>query len=683
MFCLEGKALRFAIDACGRCASFYNRYTCHEYIHTPGALWKLICAVHGTERVEAPIWADNQPFTATRKADEITLRYEGLRWEDGQIDAELTLRFHMTDKGLQVTADLENRDPRVQLVELQLTPVSGARTLSGDPQNDYIAWPRDLGRRVRNPAYADLSTYAGFRKYERHDQFHTDMDALYQGGTASMQWYDWYNKEEGLYCGAEDITRQALCLHIERDVKLNVLRFGFIRYPMLEAGESWSGQAVDFYPHLGDWHAGAKLYRAWMDTEGGFTPPKRPAWCQDMTGWLRLIFKQHHCETNWDFTQIPALYDELEAAGFKTLYLLGWERGGFARMWPDYEVDERMGGLKKLREGIDYVHGKGGRVLMFLSYALIDRQSRYYREEGGDQVTLRSIWHQEIPFSETYCGEGTYRKIANPPMPMYLACPGAPAWQEKMKRAAKVCLEAGADGVLYDLGGLKPYFCYAEGHTHAKPSHSHEHKAENFAGLRAYVKTFGEDKVILMEHNVDIFGQSMDVAHGSNSTPDRRLLDPKTAGDLQAARDDEMLLEMYRYTFPELVMTNRECGEDENHYLAMAGYSFLLGLRFDMTIYRCCGSLSDIPTYAAYLKELNGLYTKYADYILRGTFVDTDGFTSDNARVYAKAWRSAQGGMAFTLWNPTDEDQAVTLTGADGRKITLTVPAERATAMAL
>ena len=44
---------------------------------------------------------------------------------------------------------------------------------------------------------------------------------------------------------------------------------------------------------------------------------------------------------------------------------------------------------------------------------------------------------------------------------------------------------------------------------------------------------------------------------------------------------------MYRYTFPELVMTNRECGEDEVDYKAMAGYSFLLGLRFDMTIFRC------------------------------------------------------------------------------------------------
>ncbi|HSK68168.1 MAG TPA: DUF6259 domain-containing protein, partial [Candidatus Limnocylindria bacterium] len=551
--------------------------------------------------------------------------------------------YAVTDLGLEVTAQLENRDASVQLAELQLTPVSGARTLSGNPEEEYLAWPNDMGRRVRNPAFADLSVFAGFRKYERHDQFHTDMDALYQSGNASMQWYDWYSSLEGLYCGAKDTTRQALCLHVERDVKLNVLRFGFIRYPMLEAGESWAGQALCFYPHEGDWHAGAKFYRAFMDGEGGFTPPARPTWCQDMTGWLRLIFKQHHGEINWDYSRIPELYDELAAAGFNTLYLLGWEEGGFARMWPDGRPDPRMGGEELLRKGIDYVHGRGGKVLMFLSYALIDRESEFYRLRGGDQATIRSIWGEEIPFAETYCGEGTYRKIANPPMPMYLACPGAPMWHDKMKEAAKTCLDLGADGVLYDIGGWKPFFCYAQGHTHQKPSHSHQSKAANYADLRNWVKSFGEDRIILMEHNVDVYGQSMDVSHGSATIPDRRLLSPATAANPAGARDDRMMLEMYRYTFPELVVTNRECGQDEEHYRAMAGYSFLLGLRFDMTIYRCCGSLSDIPNYTAYLKELNALYNQYADFVLRGTFVDTDGFTCSNPLVFAKGWRGAHG----------------------------------------
>ena len=127
-----------------------------------------------------------------------------------------------------------------------------------------------------------------------------------------------------------------------------------------------------------------------------------------------------------------------------------------------------MGGEKLLREGIEYVHRKGGKVLMFLSYALIDHHSDFYLKEGGDKATIRSIWGEDIPFAETYCGEGTYRKIGNPAMPMYLACPGSPLWQEKMKEAAKTCLELGADGVLYDIGS-QTLFCYAEDTPPSQP----------------------------------------------------------------------------------------------------------------------------------------------------------------------------------------------------------------------
>lgn len=679
---IQNEVFSYTLDDQGHNSSFLHRATNHEFVQIPGTVWKLIYSVPGTEQAERTVWQDGQNQQITADEGALTLHCDKLTDEDGRpIDASLTLRFLCDPRGLRVTAELQNRDPSVVLQEIQVTPVSGVRSLSGRHEDDFIAWPRDLGIRVPDPAYNDLSTYAGFRKYERHDQFHTDMDALYQGYHASMQWFDWYNSEEGLYIGSEDTTRQALCLHAERDTRLNVLRFGMIRYPMLKAGESWQGQAIDCFPHVGDWHAGARFYRAFMEKEGGYIPPKRPDWCRDMTGWLRVILKQHHGELNWDYSDIPALYDEAAAAGFNTLYLLGWEKGGFARMWPDYVVDERMGGVEKLREGIEYVHQRGGRVLMFLSYALVDHHSDFYLKEGGSSVPIRSLWDEEIPFSETYCGEGTYRKIGNPAMPMYLACPGAPLWQEKMKWAAKQCLDLGADGVLYDIGGLYPYFCYAQGHTHQKPSHSHESKAANYRGLREYVKTFGEDKIILMEHNVDLYGQSMDISHSDNSQPDARLLDPASAEDLDAARRDSRLAEMYRYTFPELMSTNRECGEDEDHYRAMAGYSFLMGLRFDMTIYRCCGSLKDLPRYAAYLKELNALYHRYAKHLLRGLFVDTDGFATDDPYVLVKGWRAEDGTMAVTLWNPTAHDRTVTVTNTQtGETTVVNIAAEMAAA---
>lgn len=680
MYHLRNAVMAYALDERGFCCSARHVPTDHEWIEVPGAIWKLIYSVPGTERVESVIWQENQQPVIHFSDSCLELLYDRLIGEDSRIiQASLRLELFLDSRGLRVTADLENRDSAVILQELQVVPVSGARSLSGSPAEDSIAWPSNLGMRISNPAFSDLSTYAGFRKYERHDQFHTDLDALYQGGSCSMQWLDWYNDREGLYIGSEDTTRQALCMHVERDTKLNVLRFGIIRYPMIGNGEIWHGQAIDCFPHSGDWHAGSRYYRAFMESKGGYIPPERPAWCRDMTGWLRVILKQHHCELNWDYSDIPALFDEVREAGMHTLYLLGWEKGGFARMWPDYVADDRMGGEKKLREGIEYVHAHGGRVLMFLSYALVDHHSDFYLHEGGKDVPIRSIWQEEIPFAETYCGEGTYRKIGNPPMPMYLACPGAPLWQEKMKWAARRCLELGADGVLYDIGGMIPYFCYAQNHTHCKPSHSHENKAANYRDLRNYVKHFGEDKAILMEHNVDIYGQSMDISHGICTHPDARLLNPVTAEDLSLQKTDSALPEMYLYTFPELISTNRECGEDEEHYLAYAGYSFLLGLRFDMTIYRCCGSLKDLPDYTAYLKELNALYRKYARHLLQGRFVDRDGFTWDNPYVYVRGWKASDGSMAVTLWNPTGHAQIVSIRHTDtGKTTTVTVPAEKA-----
>ncbi len=679
MTSLNGKTMDYALDENGMHASLKFAGG-SERVEECGHIWKLIYSVPGTEFAERPVFQEHQaPGSACVRADadRLTLTYDSLTGADGeQLDVGLEICLQMTNRGLRINARVENRDARIVVQEIQLTPVSGVRSLNGDPEHDFLAWPRDLGIRVPRPAFNDLSTYAGFRKYERHDQYHTDMDALYPSGQASMQWFDWYREEVGLYIGSEDTAHETHGLHAERDTRKNLLRFGCIYYPMLSAGRSYQSPWMDIYPHAGDWHAGSRMYRAFMEKKSGYVPPERPDWCRDMTGWLRVILRQHHGEYNWTYADIPALWDETEAAGFNTLYLLGWEQGGFARMWPDYVPDPGAGGVEKLKEGIEYVHSRGGRVVMFLSYLLVDPKSRFFREEGGKDVLMQSIWDEPIPFAETYSGEGTYRKIGNPPMPMYAACPGAPKWQEKMKWAASQCLELGADGVLYDIGGYYAYFCFAHGHTHARPSMAYADKAANYAGLRAHVKSYGSDRAIFMEHNVDIFGASMDMAHGVCVWPDARLLTTQGAEDLARAGEDSRLSEMYRYTFPELLTTNRECGQDEEHYRAYAGYSFLLGLRFDMTIYRCCGSLKDIPAYTAYLKELNALYHQYARYLLEGRFVDRDGFESDNPYVYVRGWKAQDGGLAVTLWNPTSREQCVKVRTEDGNEKTVHIMPE-------
>jgi hypothetical protein len=128
------------------------------------------------------------------------------------------------------------------------------------------------------------------------------------------------------------------------------------------------------------------------------------------------------------------------------------------------------------------------------------------------------------------------------------------------------------------------------------------------------------------------------------------------------------LIELYRYTFPELIMTNRNVAHDEVNYRENANYSFVYGLRFDMSIYRCCGSLSDLPNYAAYLKELNSLRAQYQDFLLKGRFIDQEGFCLDNAAIVAKGYKAEDGRMAVALWNQSDCCQcyALTATGQSG-----------------
>ena len=660
MFLLENNVMRYGLNELGQVVTVYNKLTCHEYVHTPGELWKLIYAEG--ERTEIPVYSLGQSFTCRQEPRALTLTYDTLRGDGRTLDVGLTLHFTMDDDSLAVRADIDNRDD-AQVMELSITAVSGVRSLSGQPEGDAIAWPHRMGMRVPTPAFSDLSVYAGYRKYERHDQFHTDLDNLYPA-PLSMQWYDWYNGEEGLYVGSHDTSHHTVCMHVERDVKQNILRMGVIRYPMLEKGERDQGAPIVYAPHRGDWHQGAKRYRAFMEQSGNWRAPHQPGWAKKFKGWLRVILKQHHMECNWTFDDIPRLWDETAAAGMDTLFLLGWEQGGFARRWPDYVVDKRMGGEAKLKAGIDYVHRHGGKVILFLSYSLIDHQSDYYLEGPGRQVTIKSIWGEEVPFAETYCGEGTYRKAGNPPMPMFLACPGADAWQEKMLASADVCLSLGADGVLYDLGGLKPYFCYDKTHNHAKPSHTCEQKAARFQELHDHIHAAHPEDIILMEHSVDIFNQHMDIVHSSRIVSEEN--------DLSA---------MYRYTFPELVQTNRECGQDEDRYHWKAGFSFLYGLRFDMTIYRCCGSLSDIPNYAAYLKEINDLRARYENTLLLGRFVDEDGIAWDQPQVRVKAYAADDGEVGCALWNPTAAPADVTVTFADGRKARAHVPAEGVAAL--
>ena len=84
MYELQGKTMIYRLDSRGRSVSCYHRQTGHEYIHTPGAVWKLIYAVKNTERVEVPVWAEEQRFSVQAGENSLTLCYDGLTGDEGR-----------------------------------------------------------------------------------------------------------------------------------------------------------------------------------------------------------------------------------------------------------------------------------------------------------------------------------------------------------------------------------------------------------------------------------------------------------------------------------------------------------------------------------------------------------------------------------------------------------------------
>ncbi len=85
-------------------------------------------------------------------------------------------------------------------------------------------------------------------------------------------------------------------------------------------------------------------------------------------------------------------------------------------------------------------------------------------------------------------------------------------------------------------------------------------------------------------------------------------------------------------------------------------HALLLGMFSDVEIFRCRKTVASAPKYAAWLKEANGLRERCGDFLLRGCYRDTLGFTLDHSGILARAFIARDGRMAVVATqSETDE----------------------------
>lgn len=652
MYTLQNRLTSLTFDPQGALLALINRQTGRNYVAQPSIPWKLIYS--DDDCLEREITAEEQePPQVEIGPQHLTFTYPHLHTGQGTLDIalRLTVQVHGEEETLWRAA-IDNRAP-VMVREVWFPWLRGIVSVGRDPAHDCLAWPAGCGQRIPNP----LARLGGDHSFRGYSLEYNRLRGLYPG-PLSMQWLDLYTADAGLYLASYDPSLATTCLHISKQFDpTETLALAIVKYPFAGQGASWDSPPAGVAAHTGDWHWGARRYRAWANA--WMQTPKPPGWVQRMPGWVCTIMKHQYGEINWDYPGIGQLLTEAQSVGLDTLFLFGWYQGGHDNGYPtSYDPDPLMGGAEGLRAALADVRRRGGRAILYTQGRLLDPAADYYAHTGH-RIAARSVWGQPYQESYTFWGPGTLLDAASHKQ-FAIACPGCPEWGEQLLAQGHAVHRLGADGVLFDqIGGQPPYPCFAEGHGHATPAEAFgAPQLRNLRALREEFKAVDAEFSLVVECLTDALAGYVDVTHGA--WPGFQ-------------HGPESMPELFRYTFPEHILTDRMTERED---LAEAGFAFVNGLRFNVEIDAARGTMARAPRLAHLLRGLTGLYRRYAPWLLEGTFVDGEGAEGAANGLVHRTFRAAEG-LAVVQWNPTDEPQAADLrTGGRVREALQVAPDE-------
>jgi hypothetical protein len=560
---------------------------------------------------------------------------------DGTLPIAVEARVRERDGALEFVFRVENAAPGWIVRELRAPVVRHI-----DARRFDLLWPDSLGRRVPHPE-------------------HVRAARLMYPGWASMQWFALVADGQGLYVGSHDKTFQTTALEVDCDPATGHLEAAVTKYPLAKAGESWQSRPLVVWSYRGTWHAAARRYRQWAEATW-FSDIERPAWVRNTSGIQLAILKQQNGEILWAYEDIAALTAISRESGLDTLGLFGWTGQGHDHLYPYYDPGPDLGGEAALEQALAAARKAGRHPFLYADGHRIDVATEFYREHG-DEVCIvdeRGTHRMEYP---------VWRKYHNAsPVATANACLSSERWQKVMLDVAVRAQQLGASGILYDrIGGCQPYLCFNEKHDHTHPAlATGPGKRALVQRVRERVKRVDPDFAVLAELITDCLCQHVDLIHGHG---------------MGTSNQPGSFPEMFRYTFPEMIVTQRHPSPLLNQ--GLANFAVLYGLRHELEFryapdvrlmregvvqaYRDyidvvhkpnIGLLRREPRAAAqaYLKTLITFERKHADLLARGRFVDEVPFTFKGNGVRAKAF--ARGGrLGVVLWNTSNEPQRTTV----------------------
>lgn len=624
---LENGKCRVSISAEGNLTSLANVATGTDYA-SGSYLWRLYYDAPYEKEIQ--VLGSEQVPEVTKEGNVITLRYEKLFAHGKELNMQVTLTVTLEDGLVRFGSTLVNNEAHTVIRELQYPLLHGAML-----PKDHKLYTAEAGGMLFDNPLAAINKLTS-SPYKKPEQIFRQHDVKY-GAKVFMNCFGLFGEKQGLYFGSHDETFQdtwhGLRAYRDGQGKHSVLEFGFFKYPHCFAGESWSCNANVIAPYSGSWHVASGLYRTWVNT--WWDHRQTPQWVQEMKSWQRVIFKHQYGEYLFHYPDMNGIVNDAgQSVGCNALFLFGWWAEGMDHGNPDYSPDLTQGGDEALKAEIAKYQDAGNHLLLYYNGKLIDRESRFYRSGMGPRVCRHDNTGSEILERYKFTGQGTW--LGEYDQRTFAVATMMDAdWNQVLFGLQDRAYELGAHSVFFDqLGYIESESTnWDTSREYPVPDvYGIQRRAQCLKLLRDRYASVAPDFALGAEGSVDALAQYCDYTHGypANDGPNRWIA-------------------FFRYTFPELVFTDRGLrdGVDVPRHV---NNTVLDGQRNDIEIYRCRGIISDEPVYQAYLAQANAIKERYKDCLMAGRYQDVLGFTCSNAKLDARSFANGNR-MAVVVAN--------------------------------
>lgn len=385
----------------------------------------------------------------------ITAHFAGMTSKKGSYPLELTFTITLEADTLRFKARLENPS-EYPVAEFWFPRLGGWKDF-GDDRSALLATPNYIG------CGHHASLFRGFPGGQGLGAEAAEFSASYPGMT--MPWWDIYDAKSnrGLYLGYHDETFRLSTWHSylyptasgapgdawltpEQAAGDSVgLVFSHVRYPYIKNGETLDSGEFILRVHRGDWHQGSKFYRRWFMEHFPFD--KSDSWLRKQSAWFTSIIYQPEDRVIADYKTYDQWCADAQNCGINCFELIGWDKGGLERDYPEYVPEEKLGGRAGFRDLLQSIEARGGKCLVFVNYNVLDCNTEWYKKE------LKPYTHQDT-FGNTpnwmAWGESTLTARLGLSTRRHVLASAVPGFQRALEEKLMALVNDGADGFQID-----------------------------------------------------------------------------------------------------------------------------------------------------------------------------------------------------------------------------------------